>query len=142
MIKDVKYSYEINKKERLYLYCVLFTLVLLGVLFGLKVKESGNSAPMLFIAFWVLAILLYWFKLLLSPSRIDILVNDKARFVGPFSKVKTIPLGHINVIESHKMSMKIVARNRNVRCNKNIKNFDKFVSEVKQRNPYLITKGM
>lgn len=142
MIKDVKYSFETNKKKRLYLYCMLFTLALLGVLFGLKVKESGNSAPMLFITFWVVAILLYWFKLLLSPSRIDILVNDKARFVGPFSKAKTIPLGHINVIESHKMSMKIVARNRNVSCNKNIENFDRFVSEVKERNPYLITKGI
>lgn len=139
---NIKYSLVINKRERTHLFFMLFTLISLGVLFGLRVKEAGSSIPMLFIAFWVLVFSVYSFKLMFTPSRIDILLDDKARFIGPFSKAKVIPLGHINVIEAHRMSLKIVARNRNISCINNIENFDRFILEVKEKNPYLITKGL
>lgn len=142
IIPNVKFSLAINKRERANLFFMLFTLITLGVLFGLKVKESGNSIPMYFISFWVFVFSLYSFKLLFTPHRIDVLLNDKVRFIGPFSKARVIPLEHINVIEAHRMSLKIVARNRKVSCINNIEDFDKFILEVKEKNPYLIIKGM
>jgi energy-coupling factor transporter transmembrane protein EcfT len=121
---------------------MLLILMVLGILFGLKVKESGYSLPMYFIVFWVLVFFLYAFKFIFTPYRIDVLFNDKARFVGTFTKDKTIPLEHINVIEAHRMSLKIVARNSKVSCINNIENFDRFIYTVKEKNPYLILKGL